>query len=114
MDPSARPKGRQLPVDSLTPRASAQSNRPNRLRIVAFKVDPKRSDVYVIGMSDPPSNHDLSERIAVLEERMNTMKSDNSTAIERLRTDIANQKVWIMATIIAASAFVIAAVGLIN
>ncbi len=39
------------------------------------------------GMGD--GMHTLSERIAVLEERMNTMQADLSAALDRFRTDQA-------------------------
>lgn len=63
-------------------------------------------------MSEPPSVHDLAVKLAQLEERMNTKQAEYEGALERLRVDIANQKIWIMATVIAVGAFVIAAIGL--
>ena len=42
-------------------------------------------------MSEPTS-HELSERIAVLEERMKTLQSDLQGTLERFRADTANLK----------------------
>ncbi len=39
-----------------------------------------------------PTNHELSERIAVLEERMKTLQSDLQGTLERFRTDMADWK----------------------
>jgi len=39
-----------------------------------------------------PTNHELSERIAVLEERMKTPQSDLQGTLERFRTDMADLK----------------------
>ncbi len=37
-----------------------------------------------------PTNHKLSERIAVLEERMKTLQSDLQGTLERFRADMAD------------------------
>ncbi len=42
-------------------------------------------------MSEPDS-HELSERIAILEERMETLQSDLQGTLERFRTDTADRK----------------------
>ncbi len=42
-------------------------------------------------MSEPAS-HELSERIAVLEERMKTLQSDLQGTLERFRADMADWK----------------------
>ena len=39
-----------------------------------------------------PTNHELSERIAVLEERMKTLQSDLQGTLERFRADMADWK----------------------
>ncbi len=39
-----------------------------------------------------PTSHELSERIAVLEERMKTLQSDLQGTLERFRADTANLK----------------------
>jgi len=38
------------------------------------------------------SNHEISERIAVLEERMKTNYAETESALDRLRADMANWK----------------------
>ncbi len=38
-----------------------------------------------------PTNHELSERIAVLEEKMNTSYERMNAAFERLRTDMVKR-----------------------
>ena len=43
------------------------------------------------GMAEP-TNHELSERIAVLEERMKTLQSDLQGTLERFRADMADWK----------------------
>jgi len=40
-----------------------------------------------------PTNHELSERIAVLEERMKTNYAETESALDRLRADMANWKI---------------------
>jgi len=64
---------------------------------------------YPWGMGDAPDNHELDRRIAVLEERMKTMNAKyesaldrNNAAYERLRVDMANQKVWLFALVFGA------------
>ena len=60
-------------------------------------------------MGDAPDNHEPGRRIAVLEERMKTMQAEhesaldrNNAAYERLRVDMANQKVWLFALVFGA------------
>ena len=53
-------------------------------------------------MGDAPDNHALSERLAVLEERMNTHQAMYEKALDRLRADMANQKVWLFALVFGA------------
>lgn len=43
-----------------------------------------------------------SERPAVLEERMNTRQATYERALDRLRADMANQKVWLFALVFGA------------
>ncbi len=45
---------------------------------------------YTIEMAEP-TNHELSERIAVLEEKMNTSYERMNAAFERLRTDMVKR-----------------------
>ena len=44
------------------------------------------------GMSEAPSNDELSERLAVLEERMNTVHAEYRTDIARLAEDMAKRE----------------------
>jgi len=53
-------------------------------------------------MGDAPDSHALSERLAVLEERMNTHQATHERALDRLRADMANQKVWLFALVFGA------------
>ena len=53
-------------------------------------------------MSEPPSVHDLARQLAVLEERMKTNHAEYESALERLRADMANQKVWLFALVFGA------------
>ena len=53
-------------------------------------------------MSEPPSVHDLARQLAVLEERMKTNQAEYESALERLRADMANQKVWLFALVFGA------------
>ncbi len=39
-----------------------------------------------------PTHHELSERLAVLEERMNTKAAESESALDRLRADMAGWK----------------------
>ncbi len=59
-------------------------------------------------MGDAPDYQPLSERIAVLEERMKTMQADlsatlerNNAAFERLRADMAARETRMIVTVIA-------------
>ncbi len=62
---------------------------------------PARADDYVAGMNGAPDNHALSERIAVLEERMNTMQAEYRTDIARLAEDMARRETRLIVTIVA-------------
>ena len=53
-------------------------------------------------MSEPPSVQDLARQLAVLEERMKTNQAEYESALERLRADMANQKVWLFALVFGA------------
>ena len=53
-------------------------------------------------MSEVPDNHDFARNIAVLEERMKTMKAEYESALDRLRADMASQKVWLFALVFGA------------
>ena len=53
-------------------------------------------------MSDAPDIHDLARQVAVLEERMNTMQAKYEGALDRLRADMAGQKVWLFALVFGA------------
>jgi len=60
---------------------------------------------------------DLDTRLAVLEERMNTLKAENETAFERLRADMAkrdkdNQR-WIIGLVLGCTAIVVGAIALL-
>ncbi len=41
---------------------------------------------------DESTHHKLSERLAVLEERMNTKSAESESALDRLRADMASWK----------------------
>ena len=47
---------------------------------------------YVEAMSEAPSNHELSERLVALEERMNTVQAEYRTDIARLAEDMAKRE----------------------
>lgn len=64
-------------------------------------------------MSEVPDHHELNRQFAVLEERMNTkhaeyetglerIAGENKATLERLRADMANQKVWLFALVFGA------------
>ena len=60
-------------------------------------------------MSEAPENHDLALQVAKMEGDMNALNSDvkasleaNNAAFERLRADMANQKVWLFALVFGA------------
>jgi len=78
----------------------------------------------VCSMSDIPDNHALSERLAVLEERMKTMQADYRTDIARLAEDMAKRDAarserdatarwWQTTIIIGAVAIALGVAGLI-
>ncbi len=70
-------------------------------------------------MIGAPDNHELDKRLAVLEERMNTMQAHlkaseerlNGT-LERIEASNANLKVWVTATAIALGGLLFAALRL--
>ena len=64
---------------------------------------------YVQGMSGPPDNHELALKVAKMEGDMSALNSEvkasleaNNAAFERLRADMANQKVWLFALVFGA------------
>ena len=62
-------------------------------------------------MSGPPSNHDLAQRLAVLEERMNTIRAESESAYERLRADMAKRETRMLLAIAAMIGLGIAILG---
>ena len=65
-------------------------------------------------MSGPPSNHDLAQRLAVLEERMKTIRAESESAYERLRADMAKREsrmLLAMAAMIGLAVAVLAYIG---
>ena len=59
-------------------------------------------DMLGAEMTDGPTSHELSERSARLEERMKTTKAEYESALDRLRADMAGQKVWLFALVFGA------------
>jgi len=66
----------------------------------------------------------INTRLAVLEERMNTLKAENETAFERLRSDMARRDVetakrdkdnqrWIIGLVLGCTAIVVGAIALL-
>ena len=53
-------------------------------------------------MSEVPENHEFARKIAVLEERMKTLKAEYESALDRLRADMAGQRVWLFALVFGA------------
>ncbi len=53
-------------------------------------------------MSEAPDNHELARQVAVLEERMKTMKAEYESALDRSNAAIAGQKVWLFALVFGA------------
>lgn len=53
-------------------------------------------------MSEAPNNHELARRSPVLDEQMKTVKAEYESALDRLRADMANQKVWLFALVFGA------------
>lgn len=49
-----------------------------------------------------PDHHELSRQFAVLEERMKATKAEYESALDRLRADMANQRVWLFALVFGA------------
>ncbi|MCY4306338.1 MAG: hypothetical protein OXC62_16420 [Aestuariivita sp.] len=88
-------------------------------------VDRRPEIVYLQNMNIPPDNHELDKRLAVMEECIETMKAEDETAFERLRSDIARRDVetanrdreaarretvntrWIMTSILAAAGLIV-------
>jgi len=62
-------------------------------------------------MGDAPDNHALSERLAILEERMKTMRAENEGALDRLRADIAKNGIVQIAITITAIGIGVAFLG---
>ena len=62
-------------------------------------------------MSGPPSNHGLAQRLAVLEERMNTIRAESESAYERLRADMAKRETRMLLAIAAMIGLGIAILG---
>ena len=44
-------------------------------------------------MSEVPDNHELDKRLAVLEERMNTIQANLDKTLQEFKTDMANFKI---------------------
>jgi len=73
-------------------------------------------------MSEPPDLQEINTRLAVLEERMNSMKAQNESAVDRmnalladLRTDNVkrdkdNQR-WIIGLVLGCTAIVVGAIA---
>ncbi len=64
------------------------------------------------------THHELSERLAVLEERMNTKSAERESALDRLRADMADWKTdmaqrenRMLYAIFAATGLIVAALG---
>ncbi len=51
-----------------------------------------RAICYNLSMNES-THHELSERLAVLEERMNTKSAENESALDRLRADMAQRDI---------------------
>ena len=52
----------------------------------------RAADPILEGMSGAPDNHEIDKRLAVLEERMNTMQAEYKTDIARLAEDAAKRE----------------------
>jgi len=82
-------------------------------------------------MSEPPDLQEINTRLAVLEERMNTLKAENTSAQERLnatlerfhtamaelktenaKRDKDNQR-WIIGLVLGCTAIVVGAIALL-
>ena len=59
-----------------------------RTRDPAFGVDIRAGKTYLQSMNTSPDMQDLDKRLAVLEERMNTLKAENTSAQERLNATL--------------------------
>ena len=66
---------------------------------------------YAPGMAEGPTPHELSERIARLEERMKTMQADYKTDIARLAEDNAKRETRLIVTI---AGLIVAAVAILG
>ena len=62
-------------------------------------------------MAEGPTPHELSERIARLEERMKTMQADYKTDIARLAEDNAKRETRLIVTI---AGLIVAAVAILG
>ncbi len=72
-------------------------------------VDRPRPLLYPAGMNPDPDMHTLAKDVAVMEERMEMLKAEyesaldrNNAAFDRLRADMASQRVWIFALVFGA------------
>jgi len=61
---------------------------------------------------NPDFDHDFDKRLAVLEERMKTLKAENETAFERLRSDIATRETRMLLAIAGMIGLAVAVLGL--
>ena len=65
-------------------------------------------------MNDPNDrDHELDKRLAVLEERMKTLKAENETAFERLRSDIATRETRMLLAIAGMLALAVTVLGIL-
>lgn len=53
-------------------------------------------------VTEAPDNHELAKQLVVLEERMKTAKAEYESALDRLRADMAGQRVWLFALVFGA------------
>ncbi len=60
----------------------------------------------------PDPYHAFDKRLAVLEERMKTLKAENETAFERLRSDIATRETRMLLAIAGMIGLAVAILGL--
>ena len=67
--------------------------------------------------TDGPTPHQLSERIARVEERLKTMQAEYEGALERLSRQLAERDTantrWVVGSIAVAAVFIVAVVGLL-
>ncbi len=55
-------------------------------------VDRPRPLLYYVEMDSAPDIHVLAKEMAVMEQRMETLKAEQEGALDRLRADMANWK----------------------